>query len=58
MVTALGTEHDDAIVKPYDPDTGEPITSASHVSPSTTPAADPTVATEPATAASQEPLPG
>jgi predicted PurR-regulated permease PerM len=58
MVTALGTEHDDAIVKPYDPDTGEPITSASHVSPSTTPAADPTVASEPATAASQEPLPG
>lgn len=60
METALGNEHDDAIVKPYDPETGEPITSAAKPSPSpATPlATDPTTSVEPATATSQDVLPG
>jgi predicted PurR-regulated permease PerM len=59
MVTALGTEHDDAIVKPYDPETGEPITSATRASAGTAkPASDDPPTVEPATAASQEALPG
>ena len=43
MATALGPEHDDAIVKPYDPETGVPLSSP---------------APEPATASAQEALPG
>ncbi len=43
MVTALGPERDDAIVKPYDPETGVPLTGP---------------ATEPKAPSSQEALPG
>ena len=55
MATAIGAEHDDAIVKPYDPETGEPVTSASHQPPT---ASAPAPSPEPATAASQEALSG
>lgn len=50
MVTAMGADEEHGLVKPYDRETGEPITSPLD-------AAGPTPAAEPATA-SQEALPG